>query len=199
MACTVAGIGGGLLVLTRENALAWLPLLGLWMWVWRGNAEGGMRNAELSIHDSASTIRRSAFRLRAGPGRRGYALGAYVLGVGFILVPVGVRNSMVGGAWSVSTFQAGPNFYIGNNREADGRYRPLVLGHELPDFEPADATKPAGHAPGRWLGPPGASAPGTRRRPELRRPGWRRKQRWRQTRSSSAAGRRDRQRWPNAL
>ena len=152
LACMATGIGGGLLCLTRENALAWLPLLGLWMWVRRGTAEGGMRNAELSIDDSASTIRRFAFRMRGGAGRRGYALGAYLLGVGFILVPVGVRNSLVGGAWSVSTFQAGPNFYIGNNREADGRYRPLVRGHETPDFEQADAAKLAEQALGRELG-----------------------------------------------
>jgi tetratricopeptide (TPR) repeat protein len=78
-------------------------------------------------------------------------MGGYVLGLALVLVPVGIRNRAVSGEWSFSTFQAGPNFFIGNNREADGRYRPLVRGHETPEFERADATRLAQEALGRGL------------------------------------------------
>jgi hypothetical protein len=74
-----------------------------------------------------------------------------VLGVAVVLGPVGVRNAVVSGEWSVSTFQAGPNFYIGNHRGADGRYQPLVKGHETPEFERGDATRLAQQAAGRPL------------------------------------------------
>ena len=56
-------------------------------------------------------------------------------------MPVGVRNVVVADEWSLSTFQAGPNFYIGNSEDADGRYHPLVRGHETPAFERRDATE----------------------------------------------------------
>ena len=45
------------------------------------------------------------------------------------------------GEFSPTTFQAGPNFYIGNHRNADGRYQPLIRGHETPEFEQKDATQ----------------------------------------------------------
>lgn len=118
------GIAVGLLVLTRENAMVWLLLLAVWVWVsWRG----------------------TGIRARAS------ALVLYVVGAAFVLIPVGVRNAAVAGEWSVSTFQAGPNFYIGNSREADGRYRPLIRGHESPAFERRDATELAQRALGREL------------------------------------------------
>lgn len=108
----LVGVLGALLVLTRENAAVWLPLVGLWVW----NAAKGERRRE-----------RVCF------------IGAYFLGVALVLTPVGVRNKRVAGEWSLSTFQSGPNFYIGNNKKADGRYQPLVRGHETPAFERGDA------------------------------------------------------------
>jgi Flp pilus assembly protein TadD len=74
-----------------------------------------------------------------------------LVGVAAVLGPVGVRNKVVSGEWSVSTFQAGPNFYIGNHRGADGRYVPLVRGHETPGFERTDATRLAQEATGKTL------------------------------------------------
>ena len=124
VACGAVGLVVGLLVLTRENAMVWLLLLAVWVWVtWRGT---GMR-------------------------RQVSALLLYVVGAGLVLIPVGVRNAVVAGEWSVSTFQAGPNFYIGNRGDADGRYRPLIRGHESPAFERRDATKLAERALGREL------------------------------------------------
>ena len=116
------GVTLGLLILTRENAMVWLPVVGLWMaWAWR---------------------RDETVRLRFG------VLAGLAGGVAIVLVPVGVRNIAVSGQWSVSTFQSGPNFYIGNHRGADGRYQPLVRGHETPAFERTDAKRLAEAAVG---------------------------------------------------
>lgn len=123
-ACVLVGVVLGLMILTRENALVWLPVIALWVWaVWKGESSG--------------------VRLRA--------VGAYFIGLCIVLAPVAVRNAKVGGEWSLSTFQAGPNFYIGNHAGADGRYQPLVRGHESPAFERHDATVLAEAAMGRSL------------------------------------------------
>lgn len=118
------GIVAGLMCLTRENALVWLPLLAAWVL--------------------------SSGKGRPWRGRVGEVV-SFVVGTALVLLPVGIRNVYVGGEWSFSTFQAGPNFYIGNRQGADGRYLPLVPGHETPAFERADATRLAEQATGRKL------------------------------------------------
>ena len=120
------GIVAGALVLTRENALVWLPILGLWVGAGKGKTGGTV-------------------------GQRVGRLAMYAVGATVILAPVAVRNKLVGGEWAISTFQAGPNFYIGNHTGADGRYQPLVRGHETPQFERADATRLAEAAVGTPL------------------------------------------------
>lgn len=114
----------GLIVLTRENALVWVPFLGLWVW-FRGE--------------------KAVSRVRVG------SLVTYLCGFMLVVGPVALRNRLAGGEWSISTFQAGPNFYIGNHQGADGRYQPLVRGHETPAFERADATTLAEREMGRKL------------------------------------------------
>lgn len=121
------GVAGALLVLTRENAAVWMVLLALW----------------LILPARRDLDRRGLLRVAGG----------FVLGAGVVLIPVGVRNASFGGAWSLSTFQAGPNFYIGNRAGADGRYTPLVRGHETPAFERRDATRLAEQDVGRKLSP----------------------------------------------
>jgi len=124
-AAGVAGLASGLLSITRENALAWVVVVTVWL---------------------------AARAYRSSDGKRGWlGLAAFALGVGAILFPVTLRNRVVSGEWSVSTFQAGPNFYIGNHRGADGRYQPLVRGHETPQFERVDATRLAEQELGRTL------------------------------------------------
>jgi 4-amino-4-deoxy-L-arabinose transferase-like glycosyltransferase len=120
------GVVVGLLVLVRENALVWAGVLPVWL-LWPGDRS-----------------------LRRG---RGAVCAMYVVGLAVVLVPVGLRNRLVCGEWSVTTFQAGPNFYIGNSREADGRYRPIVPGHETPQFEREDARAVAERARGQALTP----------------------------------------------
>jgi len=122
----LVGVLVALLALTRENAMVWLPLVALWVWT----------SAKTEAH-----------------WKRTRLVGACLLGTALVLVPVGMRNYRVGGEWSLSTFQAGPNFYIGNSQQADGRYRPLVRGHETPVFERRDAERLAEEAVGRELSP----------------------------------------------
>ncbi len=119
----LTGVSLGLLVLTRENALLWTPVIPLWIL--------------LGIKESNR--------------RRWTLIGCYSVGITVILLPVAARNASLGGEWSPTTFQAGPNFYIGNNLQANGIYVPLVPGHETPMYEGADAQRLAEQAMGREL------------------------------------------------
>ena len=117
----LVGLLAGLLALTRENALLWIPLLAVWIIV------------------------------AASPRARVSSILLFLLGIALPLGLVAVRNGVVSGEWSLSTFQAGPNFYIGNSAHATGRYRPLVRGHETPVFERRDAERLAEADAGRDL------------------------------------------------
>ena len=60
-------------------------------------------------------------------------------GVAILLFPVGVRNLVVGGEFTLTTSSAGMNFYVGNNPEATGLYweAPFLTSVE-PEFEDED-------------------------------------------------------------
>ena len=118
-----AGITLGLLVLTRENALLWVPVIPIWM----------------------------ALRIPTDRAGKIGTLISYAFGLAVVLLPVAARNASLGGEWSPTTFQAGPNFYIGNNLNSNGLYRPLVPGHETPKYERADAQRLAELDKGREL------------------------------------------------
>lgn len=163
-AAVVVGAVAGLLVLTRENAIVWLPLVGIWLLMRGGKVTATVSSRRHSGKGVLRTLhgRHGDWRLRrasdsstgSGTGRKGLVqIGGYILGLAVVLTPVGIRNKVVGGEWSLSTFQAGPNFYIGNHRGADGRYQPLVRGHETPAFERQDATALAERDLGRKLSP----------------------------------------------
>jgi len=77
----------------------------------------------------------------------------FVAGVAIVLAPVAARNAYVGGGFYVTTSQAGPNFFIGNNPKSDGTYQALRFGRGAPEFERQDATDLAQHALGRTLTP----------------------------------------------
>lgn len=124
----LVGIGAvlGLFALTRENALVFAVVLLAWL----------------------------PFHLREVPwARRAAAAGMLVAGIAIVLVPVGLRNAVVGGDFLITTAQAGSNFFIGNNAQSDGRYVPLRPGREMPEFERTDATELAENAVGRKLTP----------------------------------------------
>src|SRR5262245_11726329 len=63
------------------------------------------------------------------------------LGVAVVLLPVAVRNSIVGGELYLTTSQFGPNFFIGNHAGADGTYQSLRYGRGTPEYEQRDASE----------------------------------------------------------
>ena len=119
----------GLFCLTRENGLALVPVVLVWAWLYR------------------PAERAPGARLRFW--RTALVLAGLIL----VLLPVGLRNRFVGGEFVLTTAQMGPNFYIGNNPDATGRYRPLVKGHETPEFEQDDARRLAEQDVGHPLTP----------------------------------------------
>jgi tetratricopeptide (TPR) repeat protein len=119
-----AGVLLGVLALLRENAMVAAPVLALLAY------RRGMRW--------------QTFAARAG---------VFVLGVVLPLVPVAVRNGMVGGDYLPTTSQGGANFYIGNNASADGTYRSIVPGKQVPTLERLESTRVAELAMGRSLTP----------------------------------------------
>jgi tetratricopeptide (TPR) repeat protein len=118
----VAGIVLGLLALTRENTLVLFPIMLVCMSVsWP--------------HD------RWTMKLRW--------TGLLVAGLAVVLLPVACRNLVVGGEFHLTTAQFGPNFYIGNGKNAIGLYKPLRWGRSNAEFERDDATMMAEQAVGR--------------------------------------------------
>jgi tetratricopeptide (TPR) repeat protein len=119
------GLTMGGLALTRENALVFIVVILAWIVV---NVERRTTNVE--------RLKRAAW---------------FLTGLALVLVPVAARNSYVGGGFFITTSQFGPNFYIGNNPDADGTYQSLRFGRGAPEFERQDATELAERALGRRL------------------------------------------------
>ncbi len=117
-----AGLLLGVLALLRENALLVLPFLLPIAW-------------------------RPEDRWR-GLARRS---GAMVAGLVLALLPVAVRNGVVGGDFLPTTSQGGVNFYIGNHAGADGTYQPIVPGKQIPELERKEPARVAEQAVGRPL------------------------------------------------
>ncbi len=74
-----------------------------------------------------------------------------ILGVGLILLPVGARNWVVSRELVLITANSGFNFYIGNHKNADGTYNPVIKGHGDWQDERRDAIRIAENAAGRKL------------------------------------------------
>ncbi len=110
----LTGVALGLFALTRENALALLPVIGAWLWI--------------HFRDVSSRRRLQWSVLLVG-------------GLASVLFPVGLRNRLVGGEFFITTSQFGPNLYIGNHEGANGQYIPLRWGRSTPESERRDATE----------------------------------------------------------
>jgi len=120
------GLALGALMLTREETVLLAPVLATW----------------------------GLLAFRSSPWRRRTAwIAAYVAGLALLLAPVALRNHAVGGELVLTTSQAGPNFWIGNNPRADGTYVPLRPGRHNPAFERQDAFELAEAETGRSLTP----------------------------------------------
>jgi tetratricopeptide (TPR) repeat protein len=122
--CLFAGLALGLLALTRENALALLPTIPLWLW---------LRFGEKTARE------------------RGRWIAAFAIGAGVLMLFVGIRNQIVGDTFALTTTQLGSNFYMGNSPEATGLYVPLIAGRHTPVFEASDAELLAERELGREL------------------------------------------------
>ena len=119
-----AGAVLGLLGLCRENALILVPVVALWI---------------------ALGLSAQPFLIRTR------WLVCFFAGLLLVLLPVGLRNLTVGGEFKLTTSQFGPNFFIGNNPEADGSYGSVhrIIGE--PQLEGNDAARLAERAFGRRL------------------------------------------------
>jgi tetratricopeptide (TPR) repeat protein len=75
-----------------------------------------------------------------------------VLGMLIILFPVGVRNLILGGEFTLTTSSAGMNFYVGNNPEATGLYweAPFLSSYE-PQYEDEEYRRVASQSKGTEL------------------------------------------------
>lgn len=140
----LAGLVFGFLCLTRENALLLFVAIVPWF-LWRSIAPHA---------DGARAVFRMAVRSQLGWIKVALFLGGFLLAV----APVTVRNLTVGGEFALTTAQLGPNLWIGNNPEADGRYRPLLPGRGDARFERDDARSLAEAAVGHRLSPSGVSS-----------------------------------------
>ncbi len=121
----LCGLALGLSAITRPNILACAPLLAIAVAVvaWR----------------SAEALGRSRLGLAAA------RVGWLTLGCCLAVLPVTMRNRVVGGEWVLIGAYGGVNFYLANNPEADAKNVEL-LG--LPDYEPSgvfDANDPYNH------------------------------------------------------
>lgn len=114
----------GLLGLSRENALILVPVIALW----------------ILLH----------FPALPSTARARY-LGLFLAGLLLILLPVGLRNLFIGGEFTLTTAQFGPNFFIGNNPAADGTYGSVRTIIQETQLEGSDARRLAERATGRAL------------------------------------------------
>lgn len=117
----LAGALLGALALLRENALLLLPLL-IPLALRRGAPARALRDAAL-----------------------------FAGGLALALAPVAVVNASRGGGFLPTTWQGGVNYYIGNHAGADGTYRPLTAGRQIPELERREPWRLAEAAIGRPL------------------------------------------------
>lgn len=88
------GVVWGLSAITRPNVLAFAPGVFVWLWI--------------------------ALRSDGRPPRRLRAVALVLVGLAIPILPVTVRNHLVGGEPVLIASNGGVNFYIGNNPKSDG-------------------------------------------------------------------------------
>lgn len=85
---------------------------------------------------------------------RAKAAAALAAGLGLVLLPVLIRNRVVGEDWVFTTSQAGANLFIGNNAgNVTGTYAVPHFVRPSPLYEEEDFHRFAEHTVGRRLGP----------------------------------------------
>ena len=131
------GIATGALCLTRENALVLIPILGCWIVL------GNSKRIGLQSRTFTQIL----------PVNRFVWMAAMGMGLCLTLGPVVLRNYTIGGHLHLTTSQLGPNFFIGNNANANGTYQPLVPGRGDAKYEQQDAIRLAEAEAGHSLSP----------------------------------------------
>lgn len=127
----VIGVVLGLLTLTRQHALAVVPLVAAWLFT-VGRATGEVRPARRAWRGTASVA---------------CCLAAWALAV----APWVARNRLVLGSWALSTPNLGQNFWMGNSGEASGTYVAWRRGAGSGETEQRAWVRAAEHASGRTL------------------------------------------------
>jgi tetratricopeptide (TPR) repeat protein len=121
-------------------------------WLWIGVAVGCLALSRENALVLAAAMLVWLFQERPRLSTERLIPAAWLLaGLAIVLLPVAVRNRVVGGEFQLTTSQFGPNFYIGNNESATGVYQPLRYGHGDPQHERQDALELAQQATGRTL------------------------------------------------
>ena len=126
------GIGVGGFCLTRENAIALVPIFLLW------SVLRTFQFKQTTLKETDSVQETDLAQLPKF-GKRFQHACFYVLGICLLLAPVAIRNYAIGGELHITTSQLGPNFYIGNNPNATGYYSPLIFARGDAKHEQNDA------------------------------------------------------------
>ncbi len=77
----------------------------------------------------------------------------FTLGMTLCIFPMTLRNYVLSGDFVLTSYQAGANFYIGNNPDAQGNYTILGFVRANPEFEETDFRKRAETLEGHPLKP----------------------------------------------
>jgi tetratricopeptide (TPR) repeat protein len=152
------GVAMGALSLTRENALVFIVVILGWCLIGQKvrPKPDTTTDHKVRLKPDATTAKKTKRQTNTdvvSAFRRTRQAAAFILGLAIILLPVALRNYAVGGGFYLTTSQFGPNFFIGNNANADGTYMSLRFGRGAPEYERQDATELAEHATGRTLTP----------------------------------------------
>lgn len=131
----VAGALLGLLVLTRQNALALVPVLMVMAVIGGGGASAAPKTAHS----------RSRLAWRAS------AAALVIVGFFAAVSPWMIRNKQVIGDFVVSTPNMGQNFWMGNDARSTGTYLSFARGKVNPEHEQAEWVKEAETATGRTM------------------------------------------------
>lgn len=150
------GMAMGGMALTRENALVFVGVILVWALVPEVRLKPDTTNDPVRLKPD-TTRDHARHDVVSGFSRTTHAA-IFIAGLAIVLLPVAVRNYAVGGGFYLTTSQFGPNFFIGNNPQADGTYASLRFGRGAPEYERTDATELAEHALGRTLTPADVSS-----------------------------------------
>lgn len=123
----VCGVVMGLGALSRPSVLAFAPLLAIMVFIvmWR---------------DAAGEPRPKLRDLWRRPGLGRGLVGTIALTAGCLAVvlPVTVRNYVVGGEWVLIGAYGGQNLWIANSPRSDGKNVPIYVGEGVPKVSPVD-------------------------------------------------------------